>query len=113
MCPRTLWWASSLSLVTPAYSCRTRAGRRLQPHFAHHLVNHILQNAEPRVVEAEPCFQFTQCWQTIGLCVAVFMEVFSLRRLCQGWYLPKRRQAVEPAQSVPWGTVHKRDLYRE
>lgn len=76
-------------------------------------MNHILQNAEPRVVEAEPCFQFTQCWQTIGLCVAVFMEVFSLRRLCQGWYLPKRRQAVEPAQSVPWGTVHKRDLYRE
>lgn len=41
------------------------------------------------------------------------MQVLSLRGFSQGWYLPKRRQAAEPALSVSWGTVHKRDLYKE
>lgn len=66
------------------------------PNFL--LVN--LQNVGPRTVEAEPCFQFTQCWQTTGSCAAamgVGVQVLRLRSLCQGWYLPKRRLAVEPA----------------
>lgn len=68
------------------------------PNF--YLVNQALQNVGPRTVEAEPRFQFTQCWQTTGSCAAavgVGVQVLSLRSLCQGWYLPKRRQAVEPA----------------